>query len=144
MIEFNSILFIPQLSTPNGVQQSIRVNINFKDGDGNLGIDTVNGNEKDANYFVTFFIKNPDNTFSRCTGDICGVSDTVLNLYSNGFFPVLNPSDKPRPLSGILTYDLKSSGWAIAFKDKTIRLRVKIKDQAGNFSNEVDTDTLKF
>ena len=124
-------------------------------------------NENYKNIFIKFEIKSEEKDYRECNElkDCSEVTvpskyqivindkkkDTTINqplyrilqLQYNGRFPLLGPDNKKRPISGTLTYDLTSLAFPPYFKNKTIRLKVKIKDRSLNTSNEIITDTLR-
>jgi hypothetical protein len=55
----------------------------------------------------------------------------------NQRFPVL--SDKKGPLEGNLEYSMATSGMKTVFGNKTLKLRIRIRDRALNSSNEIET-----
>ncbi|ANQ50895.1 hypothetical protein KMW28_18930 [Flammeovirga yaeyamensis] len=140
----------------SGKQDSIYVGLNFRDGDGDLGLssdeqdpkydatipdpdnpDTTMVNKYHNNYFVDILLKRPDETeFSMITFDD-GTS-------YNGRFPLLNNSGRDRPLEGELRYlilllvderiqDIFSEGDSIKFE-------IHICDRALNESNFITTE----
>jgi len=57
----------------------------------------------------------------------------------NGRFPLLNLSDKARPLEGKLTYKVTGAGFEVIFKRDTLKLEIQIQDRALNRSNIVES-----
>ena len=57
----------------------------------------------------------------------------------DGRFPLLNSSDRERPLEGKLTYKMKSAGFELLFRQDTLMLEVFIIDRALNISNTITT-----
>jgi hypothetical protein len=55
----------------------------------------------------------------------------------DGRFPIL--SDNENALDGTLKYNMESRGFKILFGDKTLKLRIEIKDRALNRSNVIET-----
>lgn len=56
----------------------------------------------------------------------------------DGRFPVF--SDQPSSIDGTLRYSMTSFGFTTIFSIKTLKLRVSIKDRAGNRSNVIETE----
>lgn len=158
-ISFNSIRFIKgdsSIST-GAANDAIRLNLYFQDGNGDLGLNSsdsmgvfaanpdTNGIPTNLNYyniFIQFLFRNSDGTYKPCneTPD-CILNEDLLKLY-NGRFPDLNPDRKERPISGTLTYDLKSTQFRNLFRNKSVKLNVYIQDRSLSKSNIILTDSL--
>ncbi|HYE78738.1 MAG TPA: hypothetical protein VEI97_12205, partial [bacterium] len=120
----------------------------WTDGDGDLGILPDNNNTTDYNYYITLY-KQKGGTFKPVT--------TPFSF--NGRFPNLNPegetSTKPFKLRGDLSYKVNTftvtppgqigtiDGIPETLKKgDVIRFDVKIKDRAGNMSNQITTEAV--
>jgi hypothetical protein len=91
----------------------------------------VKPNPNHYNIEVDFFVKVSQNEFQEFDWreEFCTTFD--------GRFGIL--SDNPRAMDGTLSYSMTSVGFKELFGGKTIKLRIKIRDQALNESNEVET-----
>jgi hypothetical protein len=85
-------------------------------------------NENHYNFFVRFFPKK-DGTYTEFDW-----RDKPYYQTFDGRFPLLNNSDKSRPLEGSLRYGMVSSGWLFLFRD-TLKIEIQIQDRALNKSN---------
>ncbi|WP_226388784.1 hypothetical protein [Penaeicola halotolerans] len=88
--------------------------------------------ERNPNHFnisVKFFVKQ-NGAYNEFRWE-----DAPFYTTFNGRFPILNTSDRARPLEGKIRYGMLSSGWLPIFRTDTIRLEVQIKDRALNQSN---------
>ena len=104
-----------------------------RDNNGNP-IDTVlvKINENHYNYFIHFFQKY-NGTYTEFIWEAAPYYQTF-----NGRFPILNTSEKSRPLEGQLRYALVSQGWLGLFRD-TMKISVQIQDRALHKSNVVES-----
>jgi hypothetical protein len=108
-------------------QDSVWINIYFRDGDGDLGNPT---NSTSKNYFINMY-KKTGSQFAKYS-----FPDTSFNL--NGSFPSLNPDNKIMPIEGTLSYEFIVPKF---FPPKTlVYFQISIEDQAGHISNQVQTD----
>ena len=107
----------------------------------------VPNNQNFYNFFVEFLLKDSLGVYRNCDNMVeCDINqkyNNMLNSY-NGRFRDLNDRNSPKPISGSLNYNLSSTLFSTAFKGKTIKLNVYIKDRALNQSNSVLTDSLIF
>ncbi|MBK0403851.1 hypothetical protein I5M27_12700 [Adhaeribacter sp. BT258] len=127
----------------------IKITINFKDGDGNLGIDNANPadslapfdyangfNKFHHNYFIEAFIEN-NGKFEPLN----------FPISLNGRYPLLNPDGEKRALEGELLYtidDLIISYLPLSFKSgDRMKFRVSIADRSLNVSNTIETDPVQ-
>ncbi|TAG52968.1 MAG: hypothetical protein EAZ27_11610 [Cytophagales bacterium] len=177
-------------------QEVIKVELNFTDGDGDLGFnendntgkfdpkfvkiirfdtisldpfktkikDSINAitNENYYNYLVSFIFSAPGSNFLECKNiNNCLVTASQnSNVFGSGLKPYeldsifrkgyygrytnLNSDGNKRPISGVLTYNISSASFTSTLKNKTIKLKIKIRDKALNESNEIITDALSF
>lgn len=104
-----------------------------RDDNGNP-IDTilVKINPDHYNYFVHFFQKR-NGTYTEFNW-----RDKPYYQTFDGRFPILNTTEKGRPLEGDLRYSMVSSGWIYLFRD-TMKISVQIQDRARNKSNIVES-----
>ena len=90
--------------------------------------------QKNPNYSnidVEFWVKDGDQyKLFDWEKEFCTIS-------FNQRFTVL--SDKDRPLSGSLQYEMVTSGMKSIFGSKTLKLRVRIRDRSLNNSNSIET-----
>ena len=59
-----------------------------------------------------------------------------------GYFDILGKDGDPDlglPVEGTLTFRVGSNTLFSTFKNKTVKLKIRIIDRAGNYSNEVET-----
>ncbi|MCS6820518.1 MAG: hypothetical protein NZ551_01475 [Microscillaceae bacterium] len=164
-----SFSFVPEISfkrfdrflkrDPFLTGDSVRININYRDGDGDLGLadrDTVGAYRRFVSgtvlnrFFNNFFVR-----IFRVVGNT--ESEIILNnLTYDGRFPLLNPDLRRTPLEGVINYgidfaffqrdinnfrDLNNPNRILDFV--TLRFKIQIADRALNLSNEVSTDTLR-
>lgn len=61
----------------------------------------------------------------------------------NGRFPSLNNTGKAKPLQGTIKYAMASFGFKSILQDKTIKLKIRIIDRSGNYSNTIETPPFK-
>ncbi len=121
---------------------SLRVFIDFKDGDGNLGT-----NNKDSggvwencpkNYLIDWWVKK-DGEFKKITS--FSTDDPDFNF--NGNFPVLNPEGKKMPLEGTIRITLPMMIVPTAtpplLGNDTLKFSIYIKDRECNSSNIIET-----
>ncbi|MBY0426338.1 MAG: hypothetical protein K2Q22_11925 [Cytophagales bacterium] len=124
-------------------QDSVWVNVYFRDGKGDLGLyqeDTTGvyfkKNKFYNNYFIDIYRKSGA-TFTKYN-----FPDTNFNL--NGRFPTLNPDKKTMPIEGTLSYHFNIPKGTLPAKT-LVKFKISIADRATNLSNVVETnvDTLK-
>lgn len=141
-ISFNSISTRPM----NGFD-SVYITINFRDGDGNLGLAGSDQN-------TPFQPLNPDGTPNLFFNNFfVGIQKKERGRFVNvtlpdgqslsGRFPLLNLTGNTRPLEGRLTYSFQMFvgvfGSPIRVGD-TVRFEIQIADRALNLSNVIETD----
>jgi hypothetical protein len=154
-IEFESIR-LQRFAIPNSVPiDSVYITINFQDGDGDLGLNSVEAQtapygSKDVaavNYINTPFLKN-SYTAGRFDSTRTVKSDRTVyqqpksTLYS--LFDHLSPTTDNRksPLRGTLT---RAYGFFVGgpyLPDDEIKFRISIYDRALNHSNEIETSSI--
>jgi hypothetical protein len=145
-ISFNSI---SQKFLANESADSVRVVLDFKDGNGDLGLN-VTENEPPYNEI------NPDgqpnkyfnNYFIEVKKKVRGKFEKVVfpeNANFNGRYPRLNTSDIERSLEGELAYTfrmyLNVGGSPIQTND-TIIFEIQIADRSLNLSNTITTNEI--
>lgn len=155
-ISFNSIQRARYTPTNPREQalDTIRIKINYQDGDGDLGLtaDEVAAQPTKytgrfaKNYFIEPFIKN------RATGKyqaLASVGVPFPNVYNagqyNGLYlhPTTTTDAKAAPIKGTLTYTLIPFGLGDIFvAGQTVRFQVSIADRALNVSNTIMTDSV--
>jgi hypothetical protein len=147
-ISFESIR-LQRFPIPNSVPiDSVYITINFQDGDGDLGLNSVEAQtapygSKDVaavNYINTAFIKKP--TVSQFDSARIFYPQLKRNLYS--LFDHLSPTTDNRksPLRGTLT---RAYGFFLGgpyLPGDEIKFRVSIYDRALHHSNEIETSSV--
>lgn len=136
------------------------ITINYRDGDGDLGLSTENGSAdlqmpyalNDANgrpnrfynnYFLTIEQRNAQGQFVPYVPDPTNFGFTYASRY-----PVLNSTGRKQPLRGTLTFGDSESGnvqffrGAIFPSGTVVRFRLSIADRALNLSNEIVSDPI--
>ncbi|GAA4846203.1 hypothetical protein [Algivirga pacifica] len=139
---------------------SVFITVEFEDGDGDLGlsnedvgglyaeyiVDEVTGdtipNEFYYNYFIKVFKKGEDSIYQEVA--------FLDGQDFNGRYPLLNNSDRARPLQGELTYTLtlfvdnEQQVWNSPITEgDSLQFRVRIADRSLNLSNEITTEGIK-
>ncbi len=108
----------------------IFLSVNFKDGDGDLGLDEGDTSgiapPDRFNVFPVLFRKNGD------------IYEEVNYVSYAGTFPRLRESTVTGPIEGTLQYKLGSLNF---FNEDSsiVKIRVYIRDRAGNTSNVIET-----
>lgn len=96
-------------------------------------------NPRHNNIFIkTFYQPNPNGNFIEYKWD-----EAPYYQSFDGRFPILNSEEYERPLSGSITYKIKSSGFLSVFKEDPIIIESFILDRAGNKSNIVRSEPFK-
>jgi hypothetical protein len=158
-ISFNSIqgIRIPPKSAKGQPLDSIRLTINYQDGDGDLGLtqderknppyDFQKGaNRFYNNFFVEPFIKNTrTGKFEPLT--TVGVPSPgvyVAGQYNGAFpHPTTDTDGKAAPIKGTLTYAPIAFGLGDVFvPGQTVRFEISIADRALHVSNTITTDSI--
>ncbi|MFD2784774.1 hypothetical protein [Hymenobacter rubripertinctus] len=150
-IEFRSITQEIKLDALQQEYNNVGVSINYKDGDGNLGMnkEEVDAGKNDPlnpnsyNFICIMQVLNSNNTFTDFT------ATPALPGYS-GQFPYLPPAeqgDRKAPLRGDITLDIPITTPIITPfqtvpKGSVVRFKVKIKDRTLNESNEIVTSPI--
>ena len=103
-----------------------------------IGADTMytEPNEFHNNIYVTFFVKKNG---EYAEFDFLELSKPECNLGFDGRYPLLNLSNRDRPLEGKLKYTMKSAAWELIFRLDTLKIDVFIYDRALNKSNTIST-----
>lgn len=142
-ISFGSVNF---KDFPSGNQDVIYLTINYKDGDGDLGLsdddlktplfkDTliVEGkkvfNKNHYNIFIEFYRKEGNQYKYDTTGGSNG---------SNGIFPRLLENDTKGPIEGSILYQIKSFDF-FNQESSIVKIKVHIQDRALHKSNTIET-----
>ncbi|GAB2951885.1 hypothetical protein GCM10027048_16110 [Hymenobacter coalescens] len=143
-VEFNSIR--AQRETPtdgNTAFNRIFVTINYKDGDGDLGLSDFDRSQApfntapyQFNYYVTMFVyNNSTRQFEQ-------------HLSFNSFFRRLLADDqKPQPIRGELTFEVnKENGFTVTYPEyrpgNRVKFEIYIYDRALHKSNTITTEEL--
>jgi len=149
-VDENSLSKITE-EDPNtlSMQDVITISINFRDGDGDLGLDEEDivspslfqefnqdgtFNENSRNYKLKVFFKQGENFVPF------PLPDPILGF--NGRFQRLNEVDKATPLEGVLNHEVIFRHNVIA-PNTLLKFEVQIMDRALNLSNVTETDTIR-
>ena len=132
-ISFNGIDIVRnvQNSLSTGIQDNVTIKLNYKDGDGDLGLTTDELGSSESNYIID--VQRQRN----------GVFTTlVLDLRLDGKFPKLSTDNVVGPIDGILS-NLVFIPQSFPFvSNDTIRFDIKILDRAKNVSNTITTPAI--
>lgn len=158
-ISFNRIedIRIPPKSAGAQALDSIRITINYQDGDGDLGLnederknppyDFQKGtNRFYNNFFIEPFVKNTrTGKFEPLT--TVGVPSPgvyVAGQYNGAFpHPTTDTDSKASPIKGTLTYAPIAFGLGDVFvAGQTVRFQISIADRALHVSNTITTDSI--
>jgi hypothetical protein len=153
-ISFNDIRVIRRVPPGNNAQplDSIRVTINYQDGDGDLGL-----SENDLKV-APFKFRNPDSTYNKfnknffmevfirnsATGryELRATRNLTAPAGYDGAFPhpTTDTDSKSAPIKGTLTYAPVPFGLGDIFKPRdSVRFEVSIADRALHVSNTITT-----
>lgn len=91
-------------------------------------------NPRHNNFFVEFMIKRNGN-FEKF--DFRQEFDCSVTY--DGRFPLIQKGNKNNPKEGTITYNMQSRFFLAFFDNETLKLRIRILDRAGNYSNFVET-----
>jgi hypothetical protein len=158
-ISFNSIedIRIPPKSAGAQVLDSIRLTINYQDGDGDLGLNEderknppydfqAGANRFYNNFFVEPFIKNTrTGKFEPLTTVGVPAPGVYVAGQYNGAFPhpTTDTDGKAAPIKGTLTYAPIAFGLGDVFvAGQTVRFQISIADRALHVSNTITTDSI--
>jgi len=138
-----SIEFRQLKITHQPFQDSVWINIYFRDGKGDLGLsqeDTTGVFFRKSKFYNNYFIdlyRKTGATFTKYN-----FPDTNFTL--SGRFPLLNPEKKTMPIEGTLSYNFKIPIGTLPSRS-LVKFKISIADRSTNLSNEVETnvDTLK-
>ncbi len=157
-ISFNSIQLIrvPPKVRGGVTLDSIRVTINYQDGDGDLGIDDVQGtgvysrNKPDGtpnkfynNYFIEPYLLD---RATRQYVSLASLGIITQGIFNSGFpRPIKDANKRAAPIKGTLTFALlgQDVGGLIAQPGRALRFEVSIADRALRVSNTIVTDTVR-
>jgi hypothetical protein len=144
-ISMKSIRFVKDKT--NNYTDTVIVQLNFTDGDGNLGLSASETTGKYSQYingalnlnFYNILVEQQFKPRGRGNWALWPDSNTNINNL-NGRFPLLfdNTSDQ-QPIKGVLEYKMKSLFWA---QDSLMRFKIYIKDRSFNNSNTILTDSI--
>ncbi|TGE18306.1 hypothetical protein [Hymenobacter elongatus] len=126
---------------------TVRVTIDFTDGDGDLGLDVIG--DKEPPYNPT----KPDGTYNRTThnyfitpyrrktptAEFEAVVENDMGGKNSRFPPLYSPDAKPGPLKGTLTLDIPYDLGVPFRPGEEVRFEVSIMDRALNESNTITT-----
>ena len=93
------------------------------------------------NFIVDFLVKREGRyeVFDFITAPPTGCGET-----QNGRVPIFDAIDPGKPLSGELTYIMKSLAFVPYFRNDTVKLQVRLIDRALNISNTMETPPFYF
>lgn len=147
-ISFNSIRKVNKIIKNDLLGEvnadSVILAVNFKDGNGDLGLtnDEINSNpayQNFSNFLVTTKIK-VNGKYE--TADINPKLGGLINFK-------LLPNQKPGPIEGVITYSTVFiyklyAGYSPLFKEKndTLKFQIQLIDNAFNASNIIETDSV--
>lgn len=158
-ISFNNIqdIRIPPKVAGAQALDSVRLTINYQDGDGDLGLtaderknapyDFQGGNNRFYNnFFVEPFIKNTrTGKFEPLTTvGVPAPGRYVAGQYNGAFpHPTTDTDGKAAPIKGTLTYAPIAFGLGDVFvAGQTVRFEISIADRALHVSNTITTDSI--
>lgn len=145
-ISFNSISHV---FLANESADSVRVVINFRDGNGDLGLNVtereppyneINPDGQPNKFFNNYFI----DVRKKVNGRFVKVTFPEGATF-NGRFPRLNTSPSERSLEGELAYTFRmylNVGGSPIQKNDTLVFDIQIADRALNLSNIISTDEI--
>jgi hypothetical protein len=117
-------------------QDSVVISIDFKDGDGDLGVAKDDRGDKRytdwGNYQLRTF------KYNRATKTF---EEVILAANAKLFFPVLKPDLKRGPIEGILDYGIYFP-YSRNARLTTVKFQIRVRDRALNQSNVVESDTI--
>ena len=115
-------------------KDSVIISINFRDGNGDLGVNEADKNKQSAlgqfNYLVRRFV--------RINGKYV---ESIAVPSHSGNFVALKSSTKPGPIEGVLNYSIDFFPLSGLKKD-TVKFEIQIVDRAKNKSNAMMTDSV--
>lgn len=139
----------------NLAMDSVAISINFKDGDGDLGLakaDTLGEFADSLNNAPNLFYNNYHiSAFKKLNGEFKPVEFPDPGFTLSGRFPALNKDNndnyKKGPIEGVLTYGITISP---PLENKplyihpgdTIKFEIRINDRAKHFSQLIETSEL--
>jgi hypothetical protein len=150
-ISFNDIQDIRIQPKSKGAQplDSIRITINYQDGDGDLGLTEAErktppfdyqkgANRFYYNFFIEPFVRNPA---TRKYESLVSRGLATAGAYNGAFpHPTTSTDDKSAPIKGTLTYAPIAFGLGDLFQPRdSVRFEVTIADRARNVSNTITT-----
>jgi hypothetical protein len=110
---------------------SVTIKINYKDGDGDLGLSTNDLNSYGYNYIL--------DVEERINGEY---QELVLDPPLNGKFPKLSTDNVVGPIEGVLNYTVFFPHNFPISPDDTLKFNIKILDRASNESNIITTPSI--
>ena len=150
-IEFNRVEYTVGFDPDGAVEtDNVTVVINFRDGDGDLGLESQNRNPPYSeflpdgsrnrffnNYFIRIFRRNQQGNWEPYLPGASTSPDEYDSRY-----PPLNPDGREQPLRGDLSFKLFSLAKGRIPSGSVLRFEVTIADRALNVSNAVVTDPI--
>lgn len=146
-ITFNGITKVINFDPLTLVEtDSITITVDFKDGDGDLGLEIDEANSGD---FIGEFSKNFHVTFfKKIDGEFIDITDAGAEpLDFGGVFEKLAPTDEIAPIQGTLSHHfrlLHTNDPNFLIKGDTLRFEVYIYDKQLNKSNTITTSEIIF
>lgn len=123
--------------TGKKLRENVVITVTFEDKDGDLGatadersdenFNSVYG--KRGNYELVTLTKNTDGSWD----------ERILSSDSVMWMPILKPDGRTGPIKGKLDYELKRP-YGNSSIDIEQKYKVRIRDRALNYSNQVETD----
>ncbi len=113
---------------------SLVISIKFQDGDGDLGSSTDEVRNDTLTYpppYYNYFVR----VFRQKNGQF---SEVIRQETDSGIFPRLRQDGKSGPLEGQIRRGIVVQHRTVPPND-TLKYYVKIRDRAGNMSNEIET-----
>ena len=122
------------------VRDSVVIAVNFRDGDGDLGITEAEftGTNGDAKLKGVF---NYDVRLLRKQG--ASYVEVLPQVTYSSFFPMLKSDGKRGPIEGTLNFSQTFYDFSNGkIRKDTLKFLIKIRDRALNESNTIETDTI--
>lgn len=151
-ISFNDVqvIRIPVKKAGEQRRDSIRMTINYQDGDGDLGLSQADQK------LAPFKFKNPDSTYNKFNSNFfveIFIRNSATGKYElrptktvaspagyNGAFPRLTTETNNKPLKGTVTYATIPFGLGDFFQPRdSVRFEISIADRALHVSNTITT-----
>lgn len=123
-----------QINKKEVFKDSVIISINFRDGNGDLGVNEDEKKKLNENGEYNYIVRR----FLRVKGKY--VEFDPLPKHSGNFI-TLKAGTKPGPIEGTLNYLLEFSPFK-SLKNDTVKFEIQIMDRAKNRSNTVMTDSV--